>query len=135
MWNLRNVHMCPQTKSYVCIYMCMLCVYLITYTHIISCFFLPCKEIPIPQNVADHVHRVGILCPLCPERRRAHVQRLQTHSISEHSAHSGRREEPENRTFQGLRVWKAAAAIYLKWPLTQGLIKLNVLAQKCWWMS
>lgn len=79
--------------------------------------------------------RVGIFCPVCPEWRRAHVQWPQTCRISEHSVHTERGKSQRTGLSKGSRVWKAAAAISLKWPLTHGLIKLNALAQKCRWMS
>lgn len=136
MGHSRNGHLCPQTKPYVCIYMC---IHNHVHTHIIFPGFVCSLQgsYHAPQHCwqCSQVCRVGIFCPGCPEWRRAHIQWPQTCSISEHSIHRERGKSQRTNLSEGPRVWKAAAVISLKWPLTHGLIKLNALAQKCRWMS
>ena len=135
MGHSRNGHLCPQTKPYVCIYMCILNH---AHTHIIlSGFLVLCKEVTMLPNTVDSVHKCAELgsSVRCVQSGEGHTYSDRKHVASLNSVHRERGKSQRTTLAKGPRVWKAAAAISLKWPLTHGLIKLNALAQKCRWMS
>lgn len=125
MGHSRNGHLCPQTKPYVCIYMCI-CNHV--HTH---------KEVTMLPNTVDRVHKCAELgsSVLCVQSGEGHTYSDRKHAASLNSVHRERGKNQRTNLSEGPRVWKAAAAISLKWPLTHRLIKLNTLAQKCRWMS
>jgi hypothetical protein len=63
------------------VFICVSYVYILIYTHNISLNF-PSPQGNILANPVDHLPGVGILCPVCPEWRRARV-----HTVSAYIQH------------------------------------------------